>query len=195
MMGAMLRPTLVFLAFSAAACTDPPAKKPSATEPSSDTRSAEATAAESTSRPSSAAPAVSASTSAWVAPPLDKPPTGESFGAKVDRTVQCSALIDTINGGEKVMDQEAKLDDPKAVEAHAKALDTFAKAIGDVAVKDVLLSKRQAEFKANIVELATFLRELATGTIDFAKVTIRAEQIDTQRNWLVETINAYCART
>jgi len=114
--------------------------------------------------------------------------------AEITKQKECSAVIDVINAGQSVMEKDAKLDDPKAVEEHATELEEYGKKIGDVKITDVELKKHVEAFHKNIDELAKFLRDLSKGSSDFATITKRANDIDTERGKLVETINGYCSR-
>jgi uncharacterized protein YoxC len=113
---------------------------------------------------------------------------------EITKQKECSAVIDVINAGQSVMEKDAKLDDPKAVEEHAKELEDYGKKIGDVKITDVELKKQVESFHKNIDELAKFLRDLSKGTSDFATITKRASEIDTERGKLVDSINGYCSR-
>ena len=76
--------------------------------------------------------------------------------AEITKQKECSAVIDVINAGQSVMEKDAKLDDPKAVEEHATELEEYGKKIGDVKITDVELKKHVEAFHKNIDELAKF---------------------------------------
>lgn len=108
---------------------------------------------------------------------------------EVTKIQECTAIIEAVNKGQTVFKEIG--DDPKQFEGHAKKVEDFEKAIGDVKVTDPELKKHVEEYRTMVTDMAKVLRDAAKGDLTVEK---RIDKIAATEDELVNKINGYCNR-
>ncbi len=108
---------------------------------------------------------------------------------EVTKIQECSAVIEAVNKGQSVFKDIGS--DAKQFEGHAKKVEDFEKAIGEVKVTDAELKKHVEEYRTMVTDMAKVLRDAAKGDQSVEK---RIDKIASTEDELVNKINNYCNR-
>jgi aminopeptidase N len=114
-----------------------------------------------------------------------------------DRIGQCNALITVIND-EQAKHKDLNGDSPAEMKKLGEALETTAKRIGDVEVKDEKLKAFRDDYKAMCEDLAKAAREASDAGEDSKKREDAVKVMQTigpREDKLVNEINGYCQGT
>lgn len=126
------------------------------------------------------------------------------LGACKGKVEQCNAFIDRANQSQSVINGlQLDTDDPKKLDTDATKIETEAKAVTAVQLKDEKLVKFRDDYGSNLTKLGKNVRDLSKLQADAktGKTTVAAEakrieedanKIEKDETKLVNDINQYC---